>query len=54
VSQYADRYDEFIARFAPRDDGQAARRLTDEMLAAGAATRSGRSVRRLLGRGGTA
>jgi CDP-glycerol glycerophosphotransferase len=34
---YLDRYREFIGRFAPRDDGTAARRVVDAFLGSGAA-----------------
>jgi CDP-glycerol glycerophosphotransferase len=39
-AEYADRYDDFIARFDPHDDGGAAGRVVDAMLAQGRATRS--------------
>ncbi len=37
TAEYAARYDDFIAKFSPRDDGHAASRLVDEMLSARAA-----------------
>ena len=50
MADYGDRYSEFIERFSPRDDGHAARRLVDEMLARGPKPQRG-TVRR-LGRAG--
>jgi CDP-glycerol glycerophosphotransferase len=50
TAEYGDRYSEFIERFSPRDDGHAARRLVDEMLARGPKPHLG-TVRR-LGRAG--
>ena len=35
TAEYAARYDDFIAKFSPRDDGHAASRLVDEMLRRG-------------------
>jgi CDP-glycerol glycerophosphotransferase len=35
TEEFGARYGDFIARFSPRDDGEAARRLVDEMLARG-------------------
>jgi hypothetical protein len=35
TEEFGARYDAFIARFSPRDDGEAARRLVDEMLSRG-------------------
>jgi CDP-glycerol glycerophosphotransferase len=39
MAEYGDRYDAFIQKFSPRDDGGAAGRLLDEMLGQGKAGR---------------
>ncbi len=41
-AEYGARYDAFIERFSPRDDGGAAARLVDEMLAQGPRPQKGR------------
>ncbi|MFL6098443.1 MAG: CDP-glycerol glycerophosphotransferase family protein [Actinomycetales bacterium] len=41
-AEYAGRYDEFLARFSPHDDGGAAARVVDEMLVRGAAVHASR------------
>ena len=56
ADEYAERYDAFIERFSPRDDGGAASRLVDEMFASrpaperSAITRLQKVARRLSGR----